>query len=75
MNLSQYHPDEILHIRNDAKNKFFTTVGKEGNIYLWNEKTFQEEGPRKSLQTTEKGYHFEVSLFELSEKYSFMVTA
>jgi WD40 repeat protein len=61
-------------MRSDAKNRFVTTISKEGTIQVWNEKVFLEEGPRKVMQNTLKDYHFEITCFDLSEKYSMMVT-
>jgi hypothetical protein len=55
MNANQFK-EEILHIRADHANKLFTTVGKEGNFNVWNEKTLMEEGPRKSIINGEKKY-------------------
>ena len=45
-------------MKSDVKNKFVTTISKEGNIQVWNEKVFLEEGPRKVMQNTMKDYHF-----------------
>lgn len=36
----KYKCEEILHIRSDFRNHFFATVCKQGNINVWNEKTF-----------------------------------
>lgn len=58
MNTNKYHEDEIHYMKSDVKNKFVTTISKEGNMQVWNEKVFLEEGPRKVMQNTMKDYHF-----------------
>ena len=47
-----------------------TAVSKEGSIQVWSEKNF-DEGPRKAMLNDSK---IEVTCFDLSQKYSLMVT-
>jgi hypothetical protein len=47
--LGSVHESDTTELKVDKVNKFFLSVGRDNNLFVWSEKTLHDEGPRKSL--------------------------
>jgi WD40 repeat protein len=66
--------EEIVHMKADPVNKLLITIGKEGNIYMWDQKTMMIEGCRKAIYNQSKDFMFEVKVFDFSDQFNIFMT-